>query len=58
VFEEQNQVSTKLAFGSDAEPLLCEVEKDVDEYRNSVGIEIPAITEPTCIKVLDTMPLS
>lgn len=58
VFEEQNQVSAKLAFGADAEPLLCEVEKDVDEYRNSVGIDIPAITEPTCIKVLDTMPLS
>lgn len=58
VFEEQNQVSTKMALGMDAEPLLCEIEQDVDEYRNIIGIEIPTITEPMSVKNLNKMPLS
>ena len=57
VFEEQNSVSSKRAFGMDAEGLLCEIEQDVDDFRNNIGIEVQDINEATSIRQLDAMPI-
>ena len=53
VFEEQNQVNTRRALGKDAEIILCDVEKDVEELIDEEGIEMPEIAECMSVKQLD-----
>lgn len=55
VFEEQNRVRYLLALGRDADPVLCEIEDDLEDLENNSGVEVVGIEEPQSVKQLDAM---
>lgn len=55
VFAEHNQIAFKEVMGVNADELYCEIEQEVEEFVNDLGIEIPHIEDRMSIRQLSEL---